>query len=191
MSKLVVLLVIVAALVLGVITFGGAFVSAYNTANSKENTIVAAREDNEQILAQYGQKVREAAQIPAMQKMDLIEIFTRANEARYGKDGSAADIQWIVEQNPNLDQSTYRQIQQIIEEGRNRFERAQTKLIDAKRSYRDALGSIPTGFMMRIFGYPRIAIGYPLGSRDDYPAISTGHARGAFESGVEEPIQLR
>ena len=168
------------------------YISSANLGNSSEQRIVAAYEDNENILAQYGQKVQEAAGVTTLQRDDLIAVFTGANEARYGKTGSAATMQWIKEQNPTLDQSTYLQVQRIIEAGRNGFQAAQTRLVDTKRAYRTNLGNFWGGMWLGIAGYPKINIGYPVGAKDDYPIISTSRAKGAFKEGQEDgPIKLR
>ena len=168
------------------------YITASNAGNRAEQRVAAFREDNENVLAQYMQKVKEAAQVPAMQRDDLIAVFTGANESRYGKTGSAAVMQWIQEQNPNLDQATYVQIQRIIEAGRTEFRTAQTRLVDSKRAFRTQLGTVWRGFWLRTAGYPTIRIGYPIGTPDDYPIVSIEAASGAFKSGREQgPIKLR
>ena len=52
----------------------------------------------------------EAAQIPAMQRDDLIDVVESALSARYGEDGSQAMFQFIQEQNPNIDDQIKRRI---------------------------------------------------------------------------------
>lgn len=162
----------------------GSYFTAYSSANKSENLLVALKENNENILAQYGQKISEAAQIPQMQADDLTRIFTASLEARYGADGSKAGMQWIQEQNPQLDQATYLRLQTMIEAGRKDFELGQTKLIDAKRSYQTALGSLWTGTFMRIAGFPKINL-------EDFKPVSTARAKDAFETGIEAPMTLR
>lgn len=160
------------------------YIKYYNYGNQAENVIKAEYTNMENILAQYGLQIAEAAQIPSMQADDLTRIFTNTLDARYGSEGSQAAFQWLQEQNPNLDQSTYARIQTMIEAGRNRFENAQTKFIDTKRVYETNLGYLWTGFWLGVAGYPKIDL-------DDYVIISSGRAQNAFETKVEEPIQLR
>ena len=160
------------------------YISAYNTGNRLEQTIKATFENNQNILAQYGNKIAEASQVPAMQRDDVRDIITAALDARYGEEGSQAMFQFIQEQNPNIDSSVYTQIQQIIEAGRKDFEVGQTKLIDQKRVYETALGSFWQGMWMRIAGYPKINL-------DDYTVVLSQRTIDAFQSGMEEPIQLR
>jgi uncharacterized protein (UPF0333 family) len=157
------------------------YISAFNYGNTAEVGIKAAYENNKNILAQYGQKVQEIAQVPDMYKDDLIKLTTAAIQGRYGPDGSKATMQWLKEQNPTLDSSLYKKIQQVIEAGRNDFQAAQTSLIDKKRSYETTLGSFWTGMWMRIAGYPKINLA-------DYKIISTDRADTAFEKGKESGI---
>lgn len=163
----------------------GSYVSAYNYGNRAENEIKAIWENNQNILAQYTQKVQEAAQVPGMMKDDVKEVVSAALSGRYGPDGSKAVFQWIQEQNPTVDAGLYRKIQQIIEAGRDEFKVSQTRLIDAKRAYSTNLGYLWKGLWMRIAGYPKINL-------DDYKAITNDYATKAFETGKEDgPIKLR
>lgn len=177
---------LIAAIVLGAFVGTGAvsYISAYNTANRMERSIVATDENNRNILAQYGNRVAEAAQVPAMQRDDLTAVVTAALEGRYGEDGSQAVFQWIQEQNPQIDSTVYVQLQRMIEAGRIEFAAAQTKLVDQKRIYETALGSFWQGTWMSVAGYPRIDLA-------EYQIVSTVRADEAFETGIEEPMQLR
>lgn len=178
------LIVIGALFALLVAIIGGSYVSAYNKGNAFEKEIVYAWEENENVLAQYGLKITELAQITEMQAEDVAAVLTGAIEARYGAQGSQATMQWIQEQNPSLDGAVYKQIMQVIEAGRNDFAVAQKMLVDTKRAYDTALGSFFGGTFLRMAGYPKIDL-------DDYRIISSTRAQGAFEKGVDEPIQLR
>jgi hypothetical protein len=160
------------------------YVSAYNTANRLENQIVATFEDNKNVLAQYSNRIAEAAQIPAMQRDDLTAVVTAALDARYGEEGSKAMFQFIQEQNPTIDSTVYTQLQRMIEAGRIDFASAQTRLIDQKRVYETALGSFWQGMWMRVAGFPKINL-------DDYKIVTNSHTENAFSTGTEEPIKLR
>lgn len=160
------------------------YISAYNTGNRLENQIVATYEDNQNVLAQYSNRIAEAAQIPAMQRDDLTQVVTAALDARYGEEGSQAMFQFIQEQNPSIDSTVYTQLQRMIESGRIDFASAQTRLIDQKRVYQTALGTFWGGTWMRIAGYPQIDL-------DEYNIVVNSRTVEAFESGVEEAIQLR
>jgi len=168
--------------ILGIVAMS--YISAYNTGNRLENTIKATYEDNQNVLAQYGNRIAEAAQIPAMQRDDLAAVVTAALDARYGEEGSKAMFQFIQEQNPTIDSTVYTQLQRMIEAGRIDFANAQTRLIDQKRVYETALGSFWGGTWMRIAGYPKINL-------DEYDIVINARTEEAFQTGKEEAIQLR
>lgn len=174
---------VVVAAIVGIAAIS--YISAFNFGNQSEQVLIATRENNKNILAQYGQKVQEAAQVPDMMRDDMIKVVTAAVQGRYGPDGSRATFQWLKEQNPNLDPQLYRQIQQIIEAGRNDFQNGQTRMIDQKRVYQTALGSFWKGMWLRIAGYPKLNL-------EEFKPVSTDRADDAFQKGKESaPIQLR
>lgn len=160
------------------------YISAYNTGNRLEQTIKATYEDNQNVLAQYSNRIAEAAQVPAMQRDDLTAVVTAALDARYGEEGSRAMFQWIQEQNPTIDSTVYVELQRIIVAGRQDFQTAQTRLIDQKRVYETALGSFWQGTWMNIAGYPRIDL-------EEFGIVTNARTEEAFSTGQEEAIQLR
>jgi hypothetical protein len=178
-------LIATAIVVGGIALIGGSsYVSAYNTGNRLENVIEATFTDNKNVLAQYSNRIAEAAQIPAMQRDDLSAVVTAALGARYGDEGSQAMFQFIQEQNPTIDSAVYVELQRIINGGRKDFEIAQTRLIDQKRVYNTALGSFWGGTWMRVAGYPKIDL-------DDFVIVTNARTEDAFNSGQEEAIELR
>jgi len=183
-SALVIALSLVGVIVALVAVLAISYISAFNSGNRMEQGLKATYANNENILAQFGQKVAEVAQVPDMARDDIIAVARAALEGRYGENGSQAVFQMITEQNPSVDPALYRQIQQVIEGGRNEFQNAQTRLIDQKRAYETALGSFWQGMWLRIAGYPKVNL-------DDFKVISTTRAQQAFEAGVEAPMQLR
>ncbi len=184
-STVVIMLgVIASAILFGVICIA-AYVSAVNYGNEAEQGIIATHENNRNILAQYSQKVAEAAQVPTMMRDDLKEVMQATLQARYGANGSTAAMQWIKEQNPSLEPKLYIQIQRIIEAGRDEFQRNQTSLIDKVRAYKTQLGYFWRGFWLRAAGLPKINF-------DNYKAITNDYSDDAFKRGKESsPIQLR
>lgn len=161
------------------------YVSAHNYGNTMENQLKAVQTDNRNILAQYGQKVMEVAQVPDMYADDVQRVTREAIEGRYGANGSQAMFQWLQEQNPQLDPSLYAKIQQVIEAGRNNFENGQRRQIDIRRQYETALGSFWQGMWLRFAGYPKVTLA-------DFDIVSTDRADEAFRTKKEDgPIQLR
>lgn len=179
------LIAVCTVLILVVIVVVSSYFSAASFGNASESQLRAVKTNSKNIFAQYGQKVLEVAQVPDMYKKDLLESTEAAISGRYGENGSQATFQMIKEQNPNLDASMYKQIQQVIEAGRNDFTNAQTQLIDIRRQYEKALGSPWQGFWLRMAGYPRSNL-------DDFDIVSTDRADTAFRNKKEDgPIILR
>lgn len=179
------LAVVVLAAVLGVgVTLVGSYVSAYNYGNRAEKEIQAQHTNLQNILGQYSLKVSEAVQVPEMYKNDLKEVVTAAIQGRYGENGSQATWQWIREQNLGVDVSVYKQIQQLIEAGRDKFENAQTKFIDVKRGYETNLGYLVRGTFLSVAGYPRIDLAA-------LTIVTSQHAVDTFETGLDTGLKLR
>ena len=171
-------------------TLVASYITNANYGNRAERQIEATWEDNENILAQYSLKVMEVAQVPAMYKADVIEIYGAALEGRYGENGSQAMFQFLKEQNPQIDASLYTNIQQAMEAGRNEFRVAQTRLVDQKRVYVTNLGYVWKGFWLQTAGYPTLNVGFQ-GAADDFEIITSEYAIDAFETGVDKGITLR
>lgn len=184
-TGMIVLLAVLGFIVITALTCFSSYVSYFNYAVRTEQQLTAQQTDNRNILAQYGQKVAEAAQVPAMYRDDVDKVTTDAIQGRYGKDGSKATFQWLKEQNPNLDPKLYVQIQQIIEAGRDNFENGQRTLIDERRQYQTQLGGFWSGMWLRMAGFPKVDL-------KSFDIVSTDQADKAFKDKKEAgPIKLR
>jgi len=102
---------------------------------------------------------------------------------RYDQNGSKAVFQWIKEHDINLDSSVYKQIQVAIEGGRDKFENAQSKMLDTKRQYETALDNFWGGMMMSWAGYPKVDL-------NSFQAIISERAAEAAETHREEALKL-
>jgi len=134
----------------------GSYIGANNYAARTEAAIEARWKDNQNIFSNYGQKVMEAAQVPAMYRDDMTAVMKTAITARYGDGGSKAAFQWLKEANIQFDSKLYTNLQQIIEAGRNDFQNGQTARLDVCRQYAGEQGKIPRGWFIRLAGYPKI-----------------------------------
>lgn len=183
-SLIPVLATLGAVVVLGGI-IAGSYISAANYGVEAEAGIKAKYADNENVYAQGTQKVMEIAQVPAMYADDLTKIVKAAIQGRYGENGSQATFQWLKEQNPSLDASMYKKIQQVIESFRDEFKNAQTSLLDRCRTYENQRGYVWSGFWLRIAGYPKLNI------ENMCTIVSTDKAAKTFETKRDSGIQLR
>ena len=161
------------------------YVSANNYGAKIEAQLNAERDNNQNVLAQGQQKVLEAAQVPGMMRDDFSKVAKDAISGRYGAEGSKAVVQWIKEQNPNLDSKVYVKIQQLIEAYRDEFKTSQTKMIDVRRQYEASLGLFWRGMWLRMAGFPKIDLTM-------FKPIITDRVEDVYKNGKESsPLQLR
>lgn len=170
-------------LILGVFAVGG-YVSGNNRAAAYEAKLQAKISDNQNILSNYGKKVKEVAQVPEMYSTDLTKVTQAAITGRYGDGGSKAVFQAIKEHNPTFDSSLYKKVQVVIESGRDEFKSGQSELVDMKAQYQIQLNSVWSGFWMHLAGYPKIDLNAIKPVTDD-------RTDAAFKAGKEEAIKLR
>lgn len=183
-TLLVALFGVIGVMVLIGLVIAGSAIGAYNSGNRFEQRIIAVYNNNQNILSNYTQKVQEAAQVTDMQRDDVAKVINGALAGRYGKDGAKAVFQAIHEQNPTIDSTVYKKLQEIIQAGRDEFQNNQTTLIDVKRSYQTALGSFPGGFFMHMVGYPKINL-------DEYKVLVDGGVADQFKTGKSHAVNLR
>lgn len=177
--------VILAILALVGIVAATSYVSANNYGVTVESELKAARANNKNLLAQYEQKILEAAQVPDMYKNDLKEVVSAAMQGRYGADGSKAMFQWIQENNLSFDSTLYNKIIDLVQAGRKDFEFGQTRMIDIRRGYETQLGYFWRGFWLRMAGFPKIKL-------EDYEPVITDRVEDTFKINKEKaPIKLR
>jgi hypothetical protein len=175
-------LALVAILIVFLIT---SYISANNYGASIESQLNAARENNQNILAQYQQKVLESVQVPDMYKNDLKEILTAEMSGRYGSEGSEAVFQFLQERALNFDSKLYLNLQDVISSGRKDFEKGQTVMIDIKRAYEASLNYFWKGMWLRISGYPKIDL-------NEYKPVITYRVEEVFKNNKESsPLRLR
>jgi hypothetical protein len=165
------------------IIFIGSWISTNNWAIRSESAIIAQKDTAKNVLGQYGPSLREALGVTKLQTKAVTDVITGANESRYGKTGSQASIQWIQEQNPTLDQSSYQRILNLIEAGRRDFRDAQTQQIDRIRDYRAGSQVFPASFFLGLAGKPT------PGFFEKYDKIVvSSHADEAFKTGIDDGV---
>jgi hypothetical protein len=166
-----------AVVVIGFFNFG-------NTANQFEIAIKAQYKQNQNNYDNGWKEVMEKAQVPKMYTEQLKDLYKTAMTGRYGDSGSQALFQFLKEQNPSLDASLFRQIQQSIESFRKRFEAEQKSLIAKKQTYETYLYATYAGrFYNMIGGYPRIDLAA-------YDIVTSDKTQADFENKKAEPLNL-
>lgn len=184
-NVLIGLALFIGVIVIAAMSIFGTYVSAHDSANAQEASLVAAKQNSESILAKHGQALAEAAQVPGMAKEDIVEIAKASIQGRFNPNGENAVFNAVREHNPMVDPKLYQTLQRMVESGRNDFQRSQEMMLDRRRAYETDLGSFWTGMFMRFAGYPKLNLA-------DYRPVSTDRASKAFETGKEDgPVKLR
>ncbi len=175
--------IILGAVGLAVVVFVGSWISTNNWAIRSEASIIAQKDTAKNVLGQYGPTLREALGVTKLQANAVADVITEANKSRYGANGSGATVQWIREQNPTLDQSSYGRVLNIIEAGRRDFRDAQTQQIDRIRDYRSGSQVFPASFFLGLSGKPT------PGFFEKYDKIVvSSQADEAFKTGIDDGV---
>lgn len=162
------------------------FFGFQNTANGHEADIKAQYTKNQNVYDNGYKEVLEMAQVPEAYAADLERVYRAAIEGRYGENGSQAVMQWITEQNPNLDSSVYKRIQQSIEIFRNEFQQEQTQLVSRWQQYDRFL---TTNTSSRFYNW--ISGGsYPKIDREEFAIVTSARTDRAFDTKQDEALQL-
>lgn len=177
-----VLLGLVGTIVIVGIIMVGSVIGTYNQAINQEQGIVAQYKQDQNNYSNYINKLAETAQVPSMYMEDLSKLYSKVVEGRKGSDQEL--FRFIKEANPQVDASIYRQVQQVIEAGRNSFEADQKTLLDKKRVYEVTLQSFPNNVVLGALGFPRIKL-------DEYDIVTDAKTETAFKTKKQEPIKLR
>ena len=113
--------------VLGLIGFQ-VYSSTYNMANSYEQQIDNLQKKSKSTLSNYATQMVEIAQVPNKYKSDLIDVIKATMSGRYGNHSVGEDgkenspvMQFIKEQNLQLDSKLYLNLQNSMVAGRREF----------------------------------------------------------------------
>jgi hypothetical protein len=155
---------------------------AYNTGINQEEGIKAQYEQNQNNYDNYFKKVKEVAQVPDMYTGDMAKIYEKVIQGRKGSDQEL--FRFISEQSPTFDSTLYKQIQQVIESGRDSFSNDQKVLIDKVRAYQVTLRTFPNNMVYGFLGFPKIDMA-------KYTIVTSEETGEAFKTKKSAPLKLK
>lgn len=182
------------------IMFGMA-ISFYNGAVKLENSVKAQWGANQNEYDSYWKTITEMAQIPDKYKEDFKDVLVGNTEARYGADGSNAQMQWIQEHAVNFDSSLYKKMMTAIEAGRDDFAHGQDVLLSKKEKYSNHLQGAGGAFWTSFFDFPKALMGKDAEMVEDndgdglvtvldYPIVTSKKTKKAFTEGEDEALDV-
>lgn len=193
-------LMVTAAVVFGLVLIAGLMAMGwYNTSVSLEASVKAQWQQNQNNYDKFWKTVKETAQVTDKYAKDFKEVFLGAVQGRY-ENGTGQVFAMIQEANPNLSPELYEKVQTVIEAGRTDFMRSQEDLLDKQRRYETHLNSASGALFGSFFSFPKEIMGdlRPPKDKDgdglytalDYPIVTSGKTKAAFETGEDEAVQV-
>lgn len=156
---------------------GGYALSTYNTAKSLRVRYDAKLKGNEATFDNMWKKIKGTAEVTDAQKVALKEILVGYAEARNsGQSGGGALATWIQESVPNVDTSTFNNLQNIIAGSRDSWTFNQLELVDIAREYNQMLERQPSGIILSLLKFEKI----------DAKVITSTRTEETFKSGKDD-----
>lgn len=178
MNKTTLALIGVGGILGAVLVIGGLLFLSYSNKEIRlRNAIINKQTDNKNEMDAMWKKISQAAQVTDLQKKALTEIFNGYAQARTPEGGGAL-AQWVKEAVPSVDQTTFRNLQNIITGSRDGFVMRQKELIDLKREHDNILDTFPGSLI--------------LGSRSkiNIVVVTSDRTEESFKSGKDNNINL-
>lgn len=175
-------MVITAVLVVVAIATALLIIYAVSVSNSEvflRGSIAAKQKDNESEYDNMWKKIAQAAKVTDAQKKALLEILLAHAEARSGNSGTAV-VSWLKESVPNIDTTTFNNLQNIIVASRDRFTIRQKELLALKQKHDALLESFPSGIFLSMMGRQKV----------DVTIVTSRKAQETFKTGTDDNVDL-
>jgi len=166
MKKSKIILIVLGCLVL---VSGMKSCSFFRGCIQKENGIIASDEHLAAVISSKDNILDGQSQVVKQYSKTVLQAIEAVMSGRYGNGGSGAVMQWIQENNPEIDPSIYTKLQQAIETLFINIQIANDQQIAKVNNYRNYYQDPLNLPFARIFGFPRIDMekyGKPIISRN-------------------------
>lgn len=150
------LMILIAVMVIGFVCGVGILVSAVSICDTEarlRTAMESKQKDNTSEFDNMYKKISQVAQVSEKQMESLKEIFNTHAQARAGENGQGgAVMNWIKESIPNVDTSTFNNLQNIITSSRDRWTMQQKILVDLERERTQMFRTVYSGFILSVAG---------------------------------------
>ena len=173
------IMILVVAGVVGVfliLGYAGMTISYKNQEVRLRNLIKTKQTDNKNVFDSTWKKIAQSAEVTEQQKDALKEIIIGYAEARGKAGGSLANL--VHEAVPNVDTSTFNNLQNIIVSARESFTRTQRELLDYKREHDILLDSPISGWFLSSC------------NKIDVTIVTSTRTEKTFESGKDDEVNV-
>ena len=177
----IVALGIVGVLVVSMIMMVSYVIGILNSETSIRVAIEAKITDTKSQFDNMWKKISQTAQVTDAQKEAITEIMVGyANARSQGRDGSGSFINALHEAIPNVDVSTFKNLQNIITGSRDAFTMRQTELLDLNREHEKLIRTIPASIVCSMFGRRSI----------DIVIVTSSKTEESFKTGKDDDVSV-
>lgn len=174
MSGKVIGIGIVCIIVLVFVWLVCAVIGVSNREVTLRTTIETKQKDNTSEFDNMWKKISQVAQVTEGQKNAIMEIMVGyANARSQGRDGAGSFVNALHEAIPNVDTTTFNNLQNIIVASRDAFTFRQKELLDLSREHTILLRRFPEGAILTFMGRKTIDVTIVTSSRTE-KAFATG-----------------
>lgn len=135
---------------------GVTYVNISNKEIRLRNQSVAIQLDNQNEFDNMWKSIEQVANVTRAERESVERIIVQYADVRTGAGGGGSFINAVREALPNIDNTTFVNLQNIIVASRNRFTQRQTRLVDIKREHDDILMTFPGNIF--VGGRPQLNI---------------------------------
>lgn len=175
--KYAVIAIVAVVLLVGLVLF--CMNISYNNADARlRNLAKTKQEDNNNEYDSMWKKIAQSAEVTQAQRDALKDIFEGYAKARTGSGEGGSVAKWIQESVPNVDTSTFNNLQNIITSARDRFTQRQKELLDIKREHDNILDTAPSKWFVSNT------------TRIDVQIVTSSRTKKAFDTGVDDDVDV-
>jgi len=152
----------------------------YNSHIALKTTIDQKQIDNKNEMDNMVKKICQNAQVSKEAMASVKNIVCGYADERNGGDHPNLIMNWIKESVPNVDTSTFNNLQNIITSSRDAFTMRQKELLDLKREHDKLLKSFPANIFFGIMGIKPI----------DVVVVTSTKTENAFATGKDDDTDV-